>query len=216
MKKLSSPDQLPTMGELWEDYVKERRERTVLPKFDELLADAMFFWGQLEASSGNLGNQARYARAVIVFSSAAIEAVTNDALAAIDELMGWQPWPAESIKEPPFVYFRRLSHDRVRRLRKRGRVKQKVEYILARLESREGWPFAERDLSARLRQVARIRTRIVHMESLSTPHYLPSILNPKQVRKIAGLAINTALEYCGLLEEGFSKMNLPIQVQWMR
>ncbi len=214
MKELRSPDQLPTMDELWRAYVKERRERTLLPKFDELLADAMFFMEQLRTSSGNLGNQARYGRAVIVFSSAAIEAVTNDALAAIDELMQWQPWPTESIKEPPFVYFRRLSHDKVRRLQKRGSVKKKVEYILSRLESGEG-TFTERDLAARLRQVARIRIRIVHMSSLSMPNHMPSILNPKQVRKIAELAINIALEYCGLLEEGFSRMNLPIQLQRM-
>jgi len=210
MKRLRSPDKLVTIDELWQDYVKELRDRTLLPKFDELLADAMFFMEQLEASSGNPANQARYARAAIVFSAAAIEAVTNDSLAAIDELMQWQPWPAESIKEQPFVYFRRLSHDRVRRLQMRGSARQKVEYILARLETGEG-PFAERDLADRLRQMARIRIRIVHMSSLSKPNHLPSILNPKQVRNLAELAVNTALEYCGLLEEGFSRMNLPIQ-----
>ncbi|MEE9550934.1 MAG: hypothetical protein V3W08_11125 [Candidatus Binatia bacterium] len=211
MKRLSSPDQLPTMDELWRDYVKHVRDRTLLPKFDELLADAMFFVEQLEACSGNPANQARYARAVIVFSSAAIEAVTNDALVTIDDLMQYQPWPMESIKEPPFVYFRRLSHDRVRRLQKRGSVKQKVEYILSRLETGEG-PFAERDLATRMRQLARIRIRIVHMSSLSRPHHLPSVMNPKQVRNVAKIAVNTALEYCGLVEEGFSRMNLPIQV----
>ncbi len=211
MKSLSSPDQLPTMGELWRAYVKEFRDRILLPKFDELLADAMFFGEQLEASSGNPANQARYARAVIVFSSAAIEAVTNDALLTIDGLMQYQPWPAEYIKEPPFVYFRRLSHDRVRRLQKRGPAKQKVEYILSRLKTGEGL-FAERDLATRMRQLARIRIRIVHMASLSRPQHLPSVMNPKQVQNLAILALNTALEYCGLVEEGFSRMKLPIQV----
>lgn len=198
---------LPTIGELWATYVKERQRNLLWPRFDELLKDARLYLEGMETSTDPV-IQARYARATVVFSSATIEAASNDALVTINDLMR-STWPAEEINEPPWVYFRRLSRDRPWRLLKSGSLRQKMKYVLARLEKGIGW--IPEDLNGRLPQMAKIRNRIVHMKSLSKPRHLPSVLSSKQIRYVAKIAVTTADEYTVLLVNGLSWMNLPME-----
>lgn len=209
-EKRSNPGgdlRLPTIGELWESYVKERQANWLWPRFDELLKDARLFREEMESSTDAV-IQARYARATVVFSSATIEAASNDALVTINDLMRCT-WPAEEIDEPPWVYFRRLSRDRPRRLLKSGSLRQKIKYVLARLEKGIGW--IPEDLNGRLLLMAKIRNRILHMRSLSKPRHLPSVMNSKQIRYVAKIAVTTADEYTVLLRQGLDWMKLPME-----
>lgn len=59
---------------------------------------------------------------------------------------------------------------------------------------------------------SKFANRIVHMASLSSPNKMPSMLNVRQIRHIPGIAVETAAECTGFLDEGFREMNLPIRV----
>lgn len=211
-KKVPLPPPDAGMDELWEYHVRMEKELWLFPKFNELLTDADYFAEHVDKlkKTGKDEQAGRYARAAVIFSLAAIEAASNDALVTIHEFFT-DSWPAECSGEPPWVHFRRLSPTSVTRLLKRGRLEKKVDYLLQCLASlRAVWePSVDFDLH--LRQLVQVRNRIVHMKSLSQPKKMASILNPKQIAYVAKLGAETAKEYVSLLEEAFSEMKLPIQ-----
>jgi hypothetical protein len=203
------------MDELWDDYVHMEKVLWLFPKFNELLADAEYFAHHVDKlkRAENHEQAGRYARAAVIFSLAAIEAASNDALVTIHDLLA-DSWPAECIGDPPWVYFRRLSPAPVTRLLKRGRLEKKVYYLLRRITSlRTVWePGLDFDLYLRqLRQLVQVRNRIVHMKSLSQSKKIGSIFNPKQITFVANAGVETAKKYVSLLEESFSQMKLPLQ-----
>ncbi len=165
------------------------------------------YYTQPEGKNDEAG---RYARAAVIFSVAAIEAVSNDALVAICDLL-CDSWPSEHIGAPPWVHFRRLSPAHLRRLLKRGRLEIKLDYLFRRVASLGSRWLPNDDFERNLRQIVQLRNRIVHMKSLGQPKTIASILNPKQISYIAKLGVKTAKEYASLLEEAFSEMKLPIQ-----
>lgn len=70
--------------------------------FGALVEDARYFYEQMKNACGDDG---RHARATVVFSVAAIEAATNDGLAAIDDLMTDGYGGSECRYEKPWVDF---------------------------------------------------------------------------------------------------------------
>jgi hypothetical protein len=86
-----------------------------------------------------------------------------------------------------------------------------MKYLLELLEHETGWTLDD-DCRTQINSIVQVRNRIVHMASLSSPNKMLSILNVKQIRHTAGIAVETAAEYTDFLDEGFNEMNLPIRV----
>lgn len=179
------------------------------PSFHALLDDARHFHEQMKVPGSDQGRQAR---ATVVFSVAAIEAATNDALAAIADLFTDGYWGSECRYEKPWVHFWNRSRRRLFRVQQsRGRFERKMKYLLELLEHETGWTLDD-DCRTQINSIVQVRNRIVHMASLSSPNKMLSILNVKQIRHTAGIAVETAAEYTDFLDEGFNEMNLPIRV----
>jgi hypothetical protein len=194
-----------TLDDLWEWSVKMDQDAWLAPRFRELLEDAEYY-GEQAQGEANPELRARYGRAAIVFAAAAVEAVSNDALATVRDLFG-DPWPAECIKDPPWCHFRRLSPTRVDRLIARGSLEEKVRYLLARVDY-----WLDDDFASRFRTLVKMRNRIVHLQSLFQPTKANPLLNSKQVVHIAASAVNAAREYVDCVEEGFRELKLPITI----
>lgn len=189
--------------------MKHERESWLLPSYSELLADADYFSDRI-TQAHDKNETAKLARAAVIFSAAGIEALSNDALTVIEDLYS-DSWPWESIQKPPYCYFRQLSERRVQRLLQRGSLQDKVEYLLNRIERDVGC-YRSNNFDHRLRTLLKIRNRILHFQSLGQTRKTPSILNAKQIAQTAQLAINTAYEFQAQIEQGFEKLNLPIQL----
>src|SRR5437870_3528212 len=169
-KRPPPPGPDATLNELVAWSVKFDQDAWLAPRFRDLLEDAEHFVEQAQNES-KPELRARFARAAIVFAAAAVEASSNDALVTIRDLFA-DSWPSEHRNDPPWCHFRRLSSARVDRLIKRGKLEQKVIYLLARLGI---------DFGRRLSTLTKMRNRIVHLNSLGEPHKTGSVLNSKQV-----------------------------------
>lgn len=187
---------------------KNAHKSWVQPKSGDLLGDAKYFSEQTKAAR-EPRIRARHGRAALVISVAAIEAITNDGLAAIYQLLG-EYWPSEIVNNPPCCYFKRTSRRRVERLLKRGKLTKKIEYLV-RLINRITYVTPADDLWSRLGQVVQARNRVVHMTYLWNPKKYPSVLKANQIAHTAKLAYETALEYISFLHESFEDIKLPIE-----
>lgn len=149
------------------------------PKSGDLIGDAKYFLEQTKAATAPR-IRARHGRATLVISVAAIEAITNDALASVYQFLG-ESWPSEIINDPPCCYFRKTSPKPIERLLKRGKLSKKIDY-LGRHLNRLGYLTPSDDLWSRLGQVVQARNRVVHMTYLLKPKKYPSVLAAGQVR----------------------------------
>jgi hypothetical protein len=197
-----------TIEELWQRDVKRSYESWVQPKSGDLLGDAKYFLDKTK-SVAEPRIRARYGRAALVTSVAAIEALTNDALAAIYWLLV-DSWPSEVVDSPPWLYFRKVSSVPVERLLKRGKLTKKIQYLLRHIYRVTILTPAD-DLSARLAQVVQARNRVVHMTYLWNPKKYPSVLRDRQVVYVANVAYKAASEYISFLHEAFEEIKLPIE-----
>ncbi|MBI4205416.1 MAG: hypothetical protein HY527_10360 [Betaproteobacteria bacterium] len=197
-----------TLNELWQWSVKVDQDSWLEPRFRDLLEDAEHFVERTQNQS-QPELRARCARAAIVFAAAAVEAASNDALVTVRDLFS-DSWPAEYIKDPPWCHFRRLSPNRVDRLIERGKLEQKVRYLIARIEGGVAAIWLGQDFAAKLAILVKMRNRIVHLRSLGQPAKAGAVLNSKQVAHTATSAVETARKYVDSLEEGFREMKLPI------
>jgi len=187
---------------------KKAHKSWVQPKSGDLLGDAKYFLEQAKAAR-ELRIRARHGRAALVIGVAAIEAITNDGLAAIYQLLG-EDWPSEVINHPPCCYFRRTSPKPVERLLKRGKLIKKIEYLRRHI-NRLTYVTPAEDLWSRLGQVVQARNRVVHMTYLLNPNKYPSVLRAREVAHTATVAYETASEYISFLREGFEEIKLPIE-----
>jgi hypothetical protein len=150
----------------------------------------------------------RYARAAIVMSAATIEAVTNDALATIYELMT-DVMPSECAGEAPWRYFRGRSVRPISTLLRRGSFAKKRAYVLGQIERASGHVL-EKQILTDIDRIATFRNRIVHMSFQAKPGKYKPILSSAQMAQIAALASDTTRHYLDFLSETFSELNLPI------
>jgi len=187
---------------------KKAHKSWVQPKSGDLLGDAKYFLEQAKAAR-ELRIRARHGRAALVISVAAIEAITNDGLATIHQLLG-ESWPSEVVRLPPCCYFKRTSYKRVERLLRRGKLRDKIEYLRRHI-NRITYVTPSDDLWSRLGQVVQARNRVIHMTYLWNPNKYPSVLRARQVAHTAAVAYDTASEYINFLREGFEEINLPIE-----
>ena len=179
------------------------------PAFKELLDDATTFNEQANNATTDRA-KARNSRAAIIFGVAAIEACTNDALAAIIDVFR-EHWVADVLHLPPYIYLDHLSRRRPAHMIRWSSLDVKVKYILNRVRQGAGRaPSAA--FSRNYSSVKKIRNRIGHMSSLAAPNHQPAIMNPNQLKHVASMAVDAAAEYTELVEEGFAEMDLAIRV----
>jgi hypothetical protein len=152
------------------------------PRSGDLLHDAEHFYEK--AREVGTVESGRYSRAAIVFSVAAIEAISNDALVSIYELM-IDAWPSECIGLDPWRAFRRRSHQRVARLLDHGNLPRKIRYLLDTVD-RLSYSVADtEELQQNLIETERTRNRIMHMVYLWRPNHARAVLTPKQALHLA-------------------------------
>lgn len=177
------------------------------PRSGDLIYDAMYFVEKAEDEQDShlIG---RYARAAIVFSAAAVEAISNDALVSIYELLV-DVWPSECMGREPWRSFKGRSEQPIVTLLNRGNLPKKIKYLLGHLKRITGQELTE--LNRGLKRIADARNRILHMAYLLKPNDAPSVLNARQALHLANLATRTASDYIENLAEGFEEIHLPIR-----
>jgi hypothetical protein len=98
----------PDLDEILRRMHKEEMRSWLTPKSGDLLRDVLYLSGRA-AKEKDKAQRGIYARAAIVMSVATIEAVTNDVLATIFELLR-DSIPSECTGEPPWSHFRGRSN----------------------------------------------------------------------------------------------------------
>jgi hypothetical protein len=150
-----------------------------------------------------------YARSTIVMSVATIEAITNDALTTIYELMTASV-PSECMKVAPRSHFKGRSTNRIRSLLRRGTFFRKQQYILGQIERTTGQTL-EGALVQEIEQLRSFRNRIVHMSFVQKRDQYRAILNGSEAVQLAAQAYSSAKSYRDFLIAGFSALKLPIR-----
>jgi hypothetical protein len=142
-------------------------------------------------------------------SVSAIEAVTNDALATIYELLT-DSIPSECVGEPPWCHFLGRSTRRIASLLRRGSFKKKRTYVLDQIERLTG-DVPEETLIKDIDRLVLFINRIVHMSHRERPNKYQPLLNTAQMAHVAGLASDCARYYLDYLSYEFSELNLSIK-----
>lgn len=84
-----------------------------------------------------------------------------------------------ALKAPQWCHFRRLSPGRVDRLIRRGKLEQKVRYLVARIKGGVAAIRLGQDFAAKLAILVKMRNRIVHLQSLGQPAKAGPVLNTR-------------------------------------
>jgi hypothetical protein len=185
----------------WREFNRREMQRWLEPKSGDLLLDVSYL-------QQRVGNESKpkikgvYARATIVMAAVTIEAMTNDALSSIYELLA-DCIPSECSGEPPWCYFRGESKEQIAALLKKGSFKQKRDYVLTQV----GRP--EEDLIQAIDQIMKLRNSIVHMRFQERPDEFGAFLSTKEVSPLAKQAWDAARQYLDFLSFAFDEMNLP-------
>jgi hypothetical protein len=187
---------------------REEMRSWLQPKSGDLLHDVIYLQKRA-AKENNKTARGTYARAAIVMGVATIEAVTNDALATIYELLT-DSIPSECISQPPWRYFMGRSTRRISRLLQRGSLLRKRDYVLEQIERVNGH-FFEQQLIKDVDRLVPFRNRIVHMSYHERPGKYQPVLSAAQMLPLAALAADSARHYLESLSEEFSEMKLPIR-----
>lgn len=198
----------PDFNEIIKRMHKEEMRSWLQPKSGDLLRDVAYLQGRAAKEKGRT-IRGIYARAAIVMSVATIEAVTNDALATIYELLT-DNIPSECAGEPPWCYFMGRSIRRIASLLRRGSFAKKRHYVLGQIERLTG-DLPEETLLKDIDRLVLFRNRIVHMSYQERPDRYRSMLNTGQAAHIAALASDCARYYVEFLSYEFSELNLPIR-----
>jgi hypothetical protein len=174
----------------------------------DLLGDVKYL-ARLAANEQDEVARGVYARSAIVMGVATIEAVTNDALAAITRVLV-DPVPPERKREPPYVHFKGRSSRRTTSLLRRGAFHRKRQYVLGHIERITGDTID----AATLRDIDDLigfRNRIVHMSYQHQPDRHQFMLDSAQAALLASSAEACASKYLDFLSQKFSGLKLPIQ-----
>jgi hypothetical protein len=177
------------------------------PKSGDLLRDVIYLQGRA-AKANSKTARGIHARAAVVMGVATIEALTNDALATIYELLT-DTIPSECIGEPPWCYFIGRSTRRIAALLRRGSFPKKRDYVLGQIERVTGYVLAQQ-LVKDIDRLVLFRNRIVHMSYQERPGKYQPLLNAAQMMPLAALAADSVRHFLDFLSEAFSELKLPI------
>jgi hypothetical protein len=149
-----------------------------------------------------------YARATIVLALAAIEAVTNDALAAMQALLKTTV-PAGQSGKPPWCHFEGRSQKYLAHMLRRSRSHTRRAHVLSQIKRVNRRVLGANEL-AKLDELARLRNRIVHMNVQSGPAEHQRVFDADEAVKVATLARDSAQHYAEFVAGEFAKLGLPI------
>jgi hypothetical protein len=197
----------PDLAAIMQEINRREMKSWLQPKSGDLLLDVRYLQGQ-SARESNAKIKGVFARATIVMAAATIEAVTNDALAEIYQLMT-DSVPSECAGEPPWCYFRGRSTRRMASLLRKGSFAKKRDYIVTAIEGGTGYGLENTEIRD-IDRLMTFRNRIVHMSFHERPGKYKALLNANEAVHIAAAACETARRYLDLLSTGFSEMRLPI------
>lgn len=198
----------PDFNEIAQRMAKQDYRDWLEPKSGDLIYDVTFLQKRT-AQAKNSKVRGIYARSTIVMSAATIEAITNDALATVYELLS-DTIPFEISGEPPWVNFRGRSYRRIERLLLRGKFSKKRAYVLDLIYRRTGDEL-EKSVLDEIERVITFRNRIVHMNFQRKPNRHKALLNPAQAASIAAKAKECARDYLDFIGHNFSELKLPIR-----
>jgi hypothetical protein len=142
-------------------------------------------------------------------AAATMEAITNDALASIYELMG-DCIPQECLGEPPWCYFQGRTTAPIAALLNKGSFERKRDYVMTQIEEAIGCG-PEEDLIQAVDWVTKFRNRIVHMSFQERPGKYKALLNTKTLSPLAKQACDAARRCLDFLRFAFDAMNLTLR-----
>ena len=198
----------PNFVELARQAQQDEMRSWLQPKSGDLIGDVTYLRSRFSKGS-NPKTRGVYARATIVMAAATIEAITNDVLATIYDLLT-DTIPSECAGEPPWCYFIGRSTKRIERLLRRGRFVDRRDYVLYQIERSTGGALG-RSAIRNIDRVMRFRNRIVHMSFEAQPARFGPMLNTAQAVPIAALASDCARDYLDFVSSEFSDLELPIR-----
>jgi hypothetical protein len=178
------------------------------PSSGDLLSDVYFLEQQIARETDDR-LRGIYARSTIVMSVATIEAITNDALATIYELL-MDSIPPGSAKLPPWSYFVGRSTDRIKSLLRRGAFFRRQRYVLDQIKRTTGRSI-DSGLAKEIDDLRNFRNGIVHMRFVEKRGRYDAVLDLGEVVNLARTASSTVQAYLDFVTTAFAELNLPIQ-----
>jgi hypothetical protein len=190
--------------------VSARREAPewLEPSSGDLLSDVYFLEQQIARETDDR-IRGIYARSTIVMSVATIEAITNDALATVYELLT-DSIPPGSAKLPPWSYFVGRSTDRIKSLLRRGAFFRRQRYVLDQIKRTTGRSI-DSGLAKEIDDLRNFRNGIVHMRFVEKRGRYDAVLDLGEVVNLARTASSTVQAYLDFVTTAFAELNLPIQ-----
>jgi hypothetical protein len=174
----------------------------------DLLSD-VYYLAQQMAGETDARLCGLYARSTIVMSFATIEAITNDALATIYELLT-DSIPAGSNKLPPWSYFVGRSTDRIKSLLRRGAFFRRQRYVLGQIKRTTGRTI-DSALAKEIEDLRNFRNGIVHMSFVEKRGHYDAVLDAGELVDVASSAPSTVQGYLDFVSTAFAELKLPIQ-----
>ncbi len=178
------------------------------PSSGDLLSDVYFLEQQIARETDDR-IRGIYARATIVMSFASIEAITNDALATIYELLTGSI-PAGSKKLPPWSHFVGRSTDRIKSLLRRGAFFRRQRYVLDQIKRTTGRRM-DSALAKEIEDLRNFRNGIVHMSAVEKRGSYDAVLDLGELVDVAGSAPSIVQGYLNFVTTAFAELNLPIR-----
>ena len=178
------------------------------PSSGDLLNDVYFLEQQIARETDDR-IRGIYARSTIVMSVATIEAITNDALATIYELLT-DSIPAGSKKMPPWSYFVGRSTDRIKSLLRRGAFFRRQRYVLNQIKRTTGRTM-DGALAKEIDLLRNFRNGIVHMSFVEKRGRYDAVLDLGEIVDVARTASSTVQGYLDFVSTAFAELKLPIQ-----
>ena len=178
------------------------------PNSGDLLSDVYYLEQQIARETDDRV-RGIYARSTIVMSVATIEAITNDALATIYELLT-DSIPPGSAKLPPWSYFVGRSTDRIKSLLRRGAFFRRQRYVLNQIKRTTGRTI-DSVLAKEIDDLRNFRNGIVHMSYIEKRGRYDGVLDLGELVDVARAASFTVQGYLDFVSTAFTELKLPIQ-----
>jgi hypothetical protein len=178
------------------------------PTSGDLLSDVYFLAQHLTRETDDRLH-GLYARSTIVMSFATIEAITNDALGTIYELLTGDI-PAGSKKLPPWSYFVGRSTDRIKSLLRRGAFFRRQRYVLGQIRRTTGRTI-DSALAKEIEDLRNFRNGIVHMRFVGKRGEYDAVLDAGELVDVARSAPSIVQRYLDFVSTAFAGLKLPIQ-----
>ena len=190
------------------ELARQEAPEELQPSSGDLLSDVYFLEQQIARETDDR-LRGIYARSTIVMSVATIEAITNDALATIYELLT-DNIPPGSAKLPPWSYFVGRSTDRIKSLLRRGAFFQRQRYVLDQIKRTTGRTL-DSALARQIELLRNFRNGIVHMSFVEKRGSYDAVHDIGELVDVARTASSTVQGYLDFVSAAFAELKLPIQ-----